>query len=306
MLPASVAHAWLGIAVLAGCASAPPEPACDLRGLVPGEAEVAIPYGEGVLWRVEREGTSPSHVFGTMHAKGPEITRLPGPVAARFAAAESVGVEVIPTPAAVQALESAIELPGGDLELLIGPERMRRVEEAGARYGAPERRLRRMKPWALALLFAIPPREVRDRRPPLDQVLVNSAAARDVPVFGLESMEEQIESFDGLDLDSQIAMLDQALAENSRIECWWQQVLEPLYLTRDTGTLYALLAPRRTDDEEVWGALIRDRNVRMVERMQSRLLDGGTFVAVGAAHLPGDSGVLDLLAEQGYRISAIY
>ena len=305
MVPAGIAHAWLSVTLLAGCASAPAEPACDLGGMVPSEAGVEIPYGQGVLWRVEREGTLPSHVFGTMHAKDREVTRLAEPVATQFAGARSLAVEVVQAPAAVQALRRAIEMPDGDLELLIGPERMRLVEEAGARYGVPERRLRTLKPWALSLLFGMPPREVRDPRPPLDQVLVNNAEARAVPVHGLESIEEQIDAFDGLDLNGQIAMLDQALAENWRIDCW-QQVIKHAYLMRDAGTLYALMAPGTIGDGGPWRVLIRERNVLMVERMQDRLLEGRAFVAVGAAHLPGDLGVLDLLAKQGYEISPIY
>jgi uncharacterized protein YbaP (TraB family) len=60
------------------------------------------------------------------------------------------------------------------------------------------------------------------------------------------------------------------------------------------------------DDDVLWRALIRERNLRMVERMQDRLLEGHAFVAVGAIHLPGDLGILDLLATQGYHISPVY
>jgi uncharacterized protein len=302
-----VAQAWfLSVTVLAGCASAPPEPACDLRGVVPSEAGVGIRHGQGVLWRVEREGAPPSHVFGTMHAKDPEVTRLAEPVATQFAGARSLAVEVLQISAAVRTYGRAIEIPEGDLELLIGPERMRLVKEAGARYGMPEGQLRRLKPWVLSVLFSMPPREVRDGRPTLDQVLEQSAQARAVPVYGLETIEEQIDAYDRLDFGRQTELLDAALAENWRIGCWWEQVIKDSYLRRDTGTLYALMAEQMADDDVLWRALISDRNLRMAERMEDRLVEGNAFVAVGAAHLPGDFGVLSLLEERGYRISRIY
>ncbi len=48
------------------------------------------------------------------------------------------------------------------------------------------------------------------------------------------------------------------------------------------------------------------RNKRMVARMADILGEGGSFVAVGALHLPGDEGVLNLLAEQGYKVTRVY
>lgn len=299
--------AWLCITLLAGCASALREPACDLPGIGRGEAGAEIPYGQGVLWRIERPDAPPSHVFGTMHSRDPEVIRLAEPVAAQLDDARSLAVEVMQTPRAVQVYRRAIEIQDGGLELLIGSERMKSVERAGVRYGVPEPRLRELKPWVLSVLFSLPPAEVRAPRPTLDQVLEERAAEHEIPIYGLEGIEEQIDVYDGLDLDRQIALLDAALAENWRIDCWWEQVIKPAYLMRDVGTLYALSTPQAIDgDDFLWRTLIVERNVRMVERMRDRLLEGNAFIAVGAAHLPGDVGILNLLAQHGYEVARVY
>lgn len=301
ILPARVVGAWLlGLALLAGCAAR--EPVCG-----PSEAETKVRYGQGVLWRIERPDVAPSYLFGTMHSKDPEITRLEEPVAAQFDGAHSLAVEVVQTSRAVRAYRSAMEIPNGNLELLIGSERLRLVEAVGARYGLSERRLRTLKPWALSVLFSVPPAEALAARPTLDKVLEEKAKGRDIPVYGLESVEEQIDLFDGLDLERQIALLDAALAENWRIECWWDEVMKPAYLTGDLSTLYLLGRPPVIDgDDFLWRTLIVERNRRMVERMQDRLFDGDAFIAIGAAHLPGDLGVLNLLAQQSYQVDRIY
>jgi uncharacterized protein YbaP (TraB family) len=49
-----------------------------------------------------------------------------------------------------------------------------------------------------------------------------------------------------------------------------------------------------------------ERNRTMVQRMAARLGEGGAFVAIGALHLPGETGLLSLLADQGYRITRVY
>ena len=52
--------------------------------------------------------------------------------------------------------------------------------------------------------------------------------------------------------------------------------------------------------------LIDDRNVHMIERMLPRLKQGAAFIAIGALHLPGEKGILQLLTERGYTVSVVY
>ena len=40
--------------------------------------------------------------------------------------------------------------------------------------------------------------------------------------------------------------------------------------------------------------------------MQPYLNAGGAFVAIGALHLPGEDGVLNLLQRQGYTVKVVY
>ena len=53
-------------------------------------------------------------------------------------------------------------------------------------------------------------------------------------------------------------------------------------------------------------AVIQDRNRRMARRLKPVLRKGRAFVALGALHLPGKEGVLNLLQQQGYRIERVY
>ena len=44
----------------------------------------------------------------------------------------------------------------------------------------------------------------------------------------------------------------------------------------------------------------------MLEKLEGYLEQGNTFVAVGASHLPGERGLLNLLAEKGYSVERVY
>ena len=52
--------------------------------------------------------------------------------------------------------------------------------------------------------------------------------------------------------------------------------------------------------------LVVDRNHRMAERMRQYLQQGQAFIAVGALHLPGEEGLLNLLEQQGYTVRRVY
>ena len=129
---------------------------CVLRGRTGATVEPL--YGKGLLWRVERTGLPPSHLFGTLHSSDPSVTRLPEPVAAVFATAASLTIEVVRSPAVeAELLRERLLERGDNLAALVGPERFERVKQVGARYGLAEAQLRQFKPWALMTLFSVPP-----------------------------------------------------------------------------------------------------------------------------------------------------
>jgi uncharacterized protein len=48
--------------------------------------------------------------------------------------------------------------------------------------------------------------------------------------------------------------------------------------------------------------MIYDRNIIMANRMVGLSEENSCFFAIGAAHLPGQKGVMALLKRQGYKI----
>ena len=100
------------------------------------------------------------------------------------------------------------------------------------------------------------------------------------------------------------------MVENARIDWWWTTIKEA-YLARDIGAIYQLMSESpMADDPELMQLfkerVIDQRNARMVERMMPRLAEGKAFIAVGALHLPGERGVLNLLDQRGYAITRVY
>lgn len=280
----------------------------------PALAGGAMPYGEGLLWRVERAGVAASHLFGTIHVTEPRVLDLPAPVRAAFESADSVTFEVIMTDSVRMRLAQAMVLSDGrTLEELLDASLYQRTIQAAAGYGLPAEQLRYLKPWAIAMILSVPQEELMRSASgilPLDQYLQDEARRLGIPLFALETAEEQIALFDDLAIPDQAAMLSSAVDQGDDIPVLFDELTRQ-YLAGDLAGIHASMVEQSKDMDprfvEVFLLRFNEaRNRIMAERMAPRLAAGGAFVAVGALHLPGERGLLSLLAERGYSIERVY
>jgi hypothetical protein len=267
-------------------------------------------YDRGLLWRIEGAGAPASHVFGTVHLADPRVTRLPTEVARELDQARSLTLESGLDPAGILGLAGRMIFNDGrDLPGVAGVELFNRAATLTAGLGLPEPMLRQFKPWAVALLLSVPP---QDPSNVLDLMLARRAAEQGKPVHELESMDEQISALDGLSQDDQVVLLKQAVDQYERMPRQIARVVDA-YLARDLAGIWRLSQEsagggedERRLNEVFTRRLLHERNVRMAERAEVRLREGGAFIAVGALHLYGGVGVLSLLEQRGWRVTRVY
>ena len=271
-------------------------------------------YGQGLLWKIERGDLAPSYLFGTIHVTDERVLNLPPEVTQAFDGARSATFEVIMTDELrMQLARVMIAPPDRTLDRVLSPALYDDAMAAGARYGLAPAQLRYFKPWALAMFLSVPQAEFARSATgalPLDQALQDRAQAQGKPVHQLETGAEQIALFNELTEAVQLDMLESAIRDNAEIEALFEG-LTARYLARDVGAIHSEMIEqsKSMDDQLVKMFLLRfneARNRIMVQRMAPRLGEGGAFVAIGALHLPGETGLLSLLAAQGYEITRVY
>lgn len=282
---------------------------------VPAKA-IERPFGQGVLWKIEdpEANVAPNYVFGTVHVTDRRILNLPMEVRKAFAHARVAVFEIKQRGSDRELYRDAVMLePGQSLGDYLSGDQLRRLSKAAELYGFEEHVLHRFKPWALYTMFSVPPSEAA-RKNSGNKVLDNAmqTRARDfgMPVYGLETLEEQLALFEGASDDEQAAYLDSVLRQLDEVEAGFESFLQ-LYLARDIDSIFNLsIESMEAADANAWESFqevfLDRRNVNMVERMQEHLQGGGAFVAIGALHLPGEQGVLNLLQDQGYRLTRVY
>ena len=264
-------------------------------------------FNRGLLWKIEVPGVAPSYLFGTYHSSDPRITTLPCPVHEVFQRTSSYTMEVILNGAGIVSMAEAMYFSDGKtLKDVLGEPLFRetlRAVGAGETGGGG---INNMKPWAV-MMTLLDPREGGGLF--LDMALQLAATRHGKPTYGLETMQEQIAVFNGMSLDDQIVLLRDTVQNHQLMQNATEEITQA-YLKRDLGALLALGERFKPQDARVHDAmmerLLLRRNINMAERMRVRLKEGNAFVAVGALHLPGNTGLLQLLSSAGYRVTRIY
>jgi uncharacterized protein YbaP (TraB family) len=265
-------------------------------------------FDTGLLWRVSRQGKPDSYVFGTIHLADVRVANPPPAALAALERSRYFAMELV-VDAMVDASVFDLEQLADDrtLEPLIGADAYVQTKAILLERGVSERVIEHMKPWAAML--AVASSASHDGSLALDSRLLAAARHAHLHLEALEWVEEQIASFDTIPLASQVALLKHALdnpaalkAENETlIRAWLREDLAELVRFPDRmGSLF----PETTQPyRELLRHLVHDRTVLMHHRLTLPLRGGHVFVAIGAAHLQGEKGLLALLAQDGYRVT---
>jgi uncharacterized protein YbaP (TraB family) len=124
-------------------------------------------------------------------------------------------------------------------------------------------------------------------------------------VIGLETVEEQIAVlFDGNPLKQQAQQLVLSVKEKDKNREEVQQT-NYCYRMQDLDCLSKFLNEGVELTPAVMDKLLYDRNRKWMLKLPDLMKEQGLFVAVGAGHLPGEKGLLNLLIEKGFTVRPV-
>jgi len=270
--------------------------------------DAGIDKGHGLLWEVSGVGAGSAYLFGTIHSEDPGVLQLAEPVQQAFEASQAVVLEMLlDVDAMVYSSTAMLMMDGRTLSGIVGQPLFSRISRAIQSRGIPEVVLDRMQPWAAAVTLSMPAPETGQV---LDAMLYKNALQQGKAVYGLETVQEQLHVFESMSEADQVTLLKDAVENFSAMDAMHAELLAA-YKQRDLNGLMAISeASMQTGDQrladEFQQHLIVDRNHRMAERMRQYLQQGKAFIAVGALHLPGEEGLLNLLEQQGYTVRRVY
>lgn len=313
--------------------AAEPDPACtgrdvlaELTASAPDVAErirlaeARTPNTGAELWKIEKPGVPTSYLLGTMHLADPRISRLTPPILAALAEASTVAVEVADmsseaTKAAAVRSQALMYYPDEQrLSDLLSAAEIDAIAAALAPDGTPRELIRHARPWLIEAMLAVSACErarTRSGMPVLDIRVSTFAKEHKLKLIGLETADAQIEALASVPETDQAATLKVALAfADRRVDL--EETLIQLYLARRMGAIWPLnleLARKVGVAPEAFTSLaerlILARNESMAKTLAPLLAKGRVFVAVGALHLVGARGLVELIRARGYTLTPV-
>ena len=139
-----------------------------------------------------------------------------------------------------------------------------------------------------------------DHAMPLDQYLWTHAKASSLGMHGIETVAEQMDTLHKLDISVQVKMLKDLCRNVSAFRSNIYQLVDK-YLHGDIQSIYKISKKGLSSLKE---PLLYTRNHRMAERIILHQ-EHASFYAIGAAHLAGAQGVLNLLKQRGMKVIAL-
>lgn len=131
-----------------------------------------------------------------------------------------------------------------------------------------------------------------------DLVLMEMGLREKKKMVGLESISEQFELVESLYSAEEVLSQLESLEVNKE----GFKKLVQLYLAEDIDGLLESAKNQEFSDAVFMKRFLTDRNYQWSLKIPKLISSQSTFIAVGAAHLPGKEGVLQLLRDQGYSV----
>lgn len=267
-----------------------------------------------LLWRIDGNGLAQaSYLFGTHHLIPAEfLENVPGVFQAFRATETVIGEMVLYNIEASEKIMQASRLPVGiTMESLLSADDWAIVDlelQRTLRMGLRELAL--LRPNMINTLYTIElfgqfTDAAGDIK--LDSYFQILAIQENKRILGLETVEQQLEALFGSSLQREAEMLVKTVQMREEVIAGIKE-LNRLYKAGEIEKLYQFSqnsnSPTAFTAEEA-ARLNSDRNQRWAQILPDLMRESPSFIAVGALHLGGEQGLINLLRQQGFRVSPV-
>ena len=261
-----------------------------------------------LLWKVSGKGLKkPSYLFGTMHVLCAEDAMLSDSLKAVIASCDEIYFEI--------KLDDMMNMLGSmrymrmndeqKLSDLLSATAYQKVKGYFTRHNIllPFGMLERFKPLLISSLIEEDNMDCKTTDG-MELMIMKEAGQYDKTINGLETIEFQAGLFDSIPYKQQARDLVNYIDSADQYK-QADKDLAAIYKKQDLDQIDSLSRKGDPGMDGYMDLLLYDRNRKWANMLTSRFTGKSLLVAVGAAHLPGDRGVINLLRKKGFKVTPV-
>lgn len=267
---------------------------------------------KSLLYKVT-SASSTVYILGSIHLARPELYPLKNDIEEAYKKSDVLVVELdAESQASALYMQNAMERLGSypkdkTLRTELSAKTYNALKHYTDKAGLPLKAMEKMRPWTVMLQLTATEMHRLGYSPELgiDKHFLDRAKQERKHISALETIEEQMALLSRDDKAYQEKLLRYTLSSISKTEPMLQR-LSASWKNGDAKAMEKMFLLSLQDDEslkEIYDDLITKRNYKMTRKIESFLKsDRDYFVVVGAGHVIGKDGIVDLLEKRGYKV----
>lgn len=273
-------------------------------------APAAAAKKRSLMWKVIGKNNT-AYLLGSVHLATKAFFPMPAEIETAFAQSNVLAVEVDITKVD-QAKANAFVISNGvyagddTLWKHLDLETTEKLKEMAAEINFPADGLAKLKPWLAAMTISIVALQKQgyDLNLGIDKYFLDKAQNKK-RVAEIESADFQLQLLTGQTEAEQIKFLSSSVNQSADLKSFGD-LLQNSWLQGDAEKLDNAMSVMNQETPEYSKKLLDDRNPKMADFAENCVK--GTdkcFVVVGAAHLVGKKGVVEILKSRGYQVEQV-
>ena len=263
-----------------------------------------------LLWRISGKNiVQPSYLFGTMHMLCADDIDLSDSLVNAIRKADNVYLEldmdnVFEMMAAMTKMKMRNDTTLSDL---LSKEEYEKVKNYFKENSSliPFSMLETYKPLLAASMIMEQQAGNCGNMISMEQLIMKEAKKNDVAIKGMETMEYQMSIFDSIPYGFQARQLVKMVEGGNKNEATEMETLTKAYRDQQLDKMEELTKNEDMGIKNFADMLLYNRNANWAKKLDGLMPGKSLVVAVGAGHLPGDKGVINLLRKAGYKVEPV-
>lgn len=268
--------------------------------------DIEVENGNSLLWRIEGEGLQTAYMYGTMHMIEAEYYNFTEVMTEKIEESDAIIMEVGGMPNPLKTLE-LMQLDSGDIRSIFTDEQMQTIvgffeKELSVTPDGFFQTYGGMKPFFI--LQTISQNYFSGETESYDLDIMSIAGQKEIPLIGLETIEQQLGFFDVIPQEAMAELIVQSIEDFDKEKKSTGKMMK-IYSEQRVDKLIPLMKKQSPEFMEYGDVFLYDRNKAWVPKILSEMKTKKVFIAVGAAHLFGEGGLIDLLEKEGLKLTAV-